>query len=126
MDINEIIDWLGTRDDIVIAEPVKFIADLRDRFKDPDATGVFLNDVKRYNNMLREKYTQEGSGNHLLVIATDGEKVSTVWGGSIHGLAGAYASIAVNDEDYVELMQETTTAMLINSIHKRLNNDDTD
>ena len=45
MDINEVIDWIFRRDDIVVAQPEKFAAELRERFQEPDTEGGFLDEV---------------------------------------------------------------------------------
>jgi hypothetical protein len=123
MDINEVIDWIFRRDDIVVAQPEKFVADLRERFQEPDNEGGFLAEVKAYNNRLREKYTKEGQGNCLLVVAGSNDKVSTVWGRSIADLASAYASIAANDDDYVTLMETVSKALMIHQLRKILGHD---
>lgn len=126
MDINEVIDWIFRRDDIVVAQPEKFVAELRERFQEPDTEGGFLDEVKKYNDRLRKKYTQENNVNHLLVIATDSKTISTIWGGSIAGIASAYASIAVNDNDYVELLEVVSKTLLLEAIRNKFINDDTD
>ena len=123
MDINEVIDWLFRRDDIVVAQPEKFVADLRERFQGPDTEGGFLAEVRAYNDRLREKYTKEGQGNCLLVVAGNNDTVSTVWGGSIADLASAYASIAANDDDYVTLMETVSKALMIHQLRKILGHD---
>ena len=123
MDINEVIDWIFRRDDIVVAQPEKFVADLRERFQEPDNEGGFLAEVRAYNNRLRDKYTKEGQGNCLLVVAGDKNKVSTVWGGSIANLASAYTSIAANDDDYVTLMETVSKALMIHQLRKILGHD---
>ena len=116
MDINEIIDWIGSRDGIVIADKEKFITDMRERFQESETEGGFLAEVKAYNNRFREKYTKEGQGNCLLVVAGNNDKVSSVWSGSIADLASAYASIAANDDDYVTLMETVSKVLMINKL----------
>lgn len=123
MDINEVIDWIFRRDDIVVAQPEKFVAEMRERFQEPDTDGGFLDEVKKYNDRLRKKYTQENNVNHLLVIATDSKTTSTIWGGSIAGIASAYASIAVDDEDYVKLMEVVSQTLMINSLRQIFGHD---
>ena len=124
MDINEVIDWIFRRDDIVVAQPEKFVAEMRERFQEPDTEGSFLDDVLKYNDRIRKKYTtEENSDNNLLVIATDGKTTSTVWGGSIAGIASAYASIAVNDEDYVKLMEVVSQTLMLNSLRQIFGHD---
>lgn len=123
MDINDVIDWIFRRDDIVVAQPEKFVAELRERFQEPDTEGGFLDEVKKYNDRLRKKYTQENNVNHLLVIATDSKTTSTIWGGSIAGIASAYASIAVNDEDYVKLMEVVSQTLMLNSLRQIFGHD---
>ena len=123
MDINEVIDWIFRRDDIVVAQPEKFVADLRERFQEPDNEGGFLAEVRAYNNRLRDKYTKEDQGNCLLVVAGDKNKVSTVWGGSIANLSSAYTSIAANDDDYVTLMETVSKALMIHQLRKILGHD---
>jgi len=126
MDINEIIDWLGTRDDIVIAQPEKFVADLRERFQQPDTEGNFLAEVHALNSRLSDKYTCKGKGNHLLVVATDGEETTSVWGGSIAGITEAYATLALNDKDYVKVMNNVAMNLMMNSLKNNLLDDDDD
>lgn len=127
MDINEVIDWIGRRNDIVIARPEKFVEELREWFQEPDTEGSFLDDVRKYNDRIRKKYTsEENSDNNLLVIATDGKTTSTVCGGSIAGIASAYASIAVNDHDYVELLEVVSKTLLLEAIRNKFFDDDTE
>lgn len=126
MNINDIIDWLGSRDDIVIADKEKFVADLREQFNEPDTEGNFLAEVHALNSRLSDKYTCVGKGNHLLVVATDGEETTTVWGGSIAGIAEAYATLALNDEDYVKVMNKAAMNLLTASLKNNLLDDDTD
>lgn len=123
MNINDIIEWLGSRDDIVIADKDKFTADMRERFNEPDTEGNFLAEVHALNERLSDKYTCKGKGNHLLVVATDGEETTSVWGGSIAGIAEAYATLALNDEDYVKVMHRVSIDLLVASTKDKLNHD---
>ena len=123
MNINDIIDWLGSRDDIVIADKEKFVADMREKFQEPDTEGNFLAEVHALNSRLSDKYTCVGKGNHLLVVATDGEETTSVWGGSIAGIAEAYATLALNDEDYVKVMNRVGIDLMVASTKDKLNHD---
>jgi hypothetical protein len=57
MRINDIIEWLDGRDDIVIADRDKFIADMREQFNEPDNEGNFLAEVNALGSSLGDKYT---------------------------------------------------------------------
>lgn len=116
MDINDVIDWLGRRDDIVIAQPEKFYGELKERFQESYTKGCFLEEVRAKNNEIREKYIGEGKGYHLLVLATDEKRVVTQWGGSVRGISDAYIQAALDDEDYVQVMENVMKAIIFKNL----------
>jgi hypothetical protein len=123
MSINDIIEWLGSRGDIVIADRDKFIADMRDAFNEPDTEGNFLAEVNALGSRLGDKYTGKGKCNHLLIIATDGEKSTSVWSGSISGISEAYTTMALTDEDYAKVMHNVAQNLFIEQINDKFSHD---
>lgn len=126
MDINDVIDWLGRRDDIVIAQPEKFYGELKERFQAPDTEGGFLEEIGTTSKEIRDRYINEGCNRSLLVLASEKGHCSSVWGGSIAEIASTFASAAAEDHDYVRVLELSSKALLMKAIRERFLNDDTD
>lgn len=123
MNINDVIDWIMRRDDIVVADKDKFVADMRERFHEQCFNG-FLDEVRFIGKELVKKHTAPGKQNHILVIATDEKNVTTHWGGSIDGLTNAYLNAAVEDDDYVTLASEISKNLLMIQMKRLFGHDD--